>query len=171
MKNLYIIRHAKSSWKFPELADSDRPLNKRGKRDAPEMGRRLKVRGAVPDLILSSPAKRAQKTAKIIAEAVGYPPKKVRFQNAIYHGGIDNILNVLTEMENHIECIFLVGHNPSLTYFANNLAGTEIDNIPTCGIVRVDFSVDTWRKITWGKGTFIFFDYPKKAKELIQPPE
>ncbi|GAK58981.1 phosphoglycerate mutase [Candidatus Vecturithrix granuli] len=162
MKRVYLLRHAKSSWQDSSLEDFERPLNKRGKQDAPEMGQRLRSQHVLPDLIISSPAKRAVATAKIFAEEIGYPKKQIVYEAAIYEADTARLQTLLHGLENNIQQVMLCGHNPGLTMLAEYLSGTLIDNIPTCGIVCVDFAVDTWQEIGERKGTLIFFDYPKK---------
>ncbi len=163
MKRLYLIRHAKSSWNEPDLADIDRPLNKRGKRDAPFMGKRLKEQHkANPDLILSSPAKRALRTAKIIAKEIDYPKGKIEIKDSLYGSGVEAMLNVIQYLDDSLDEVMLFGHNPDLTSLANYLSNHEVDNIPTCGIFCVDFDIQSWQDVGKGKGIFKFFDYPKK---------
>ncbi|MBT1704178.1 SixA phosphatase family protein [Chryseosolibacter indicus] len=167
MKTLYIVRHAKSSWADPEQNDFERPLNERGKRDAPRMGKRLKEKGIVPDIIVSSPAKRAKSTAKKIAKVLGYSKEKISKITKLYHATDDEILGVLKTIKDIHSNVIVVGHNPGLTDFANALIpqSVDIDNIPTCGIVAISFDVTQWRDITWGQGKFLFFDYPKSKED------
>ena len=166
MKTLYLIRHAKSSWSNPGLVDFDRGLNKRGKRDAPYMGKRLAEYGVCPDLILASPAKRAKKTAKIIAKAVGCRPQKTIFDEAIYStSSVNGLLLILKSISDSNSSLFLVGHNTTITEFAELLVNRTITNIPTSGIVAITFPVKRWQKIAFGAGTLEFFDYPKKHIE------
>lgn len=162
MKHLYLIRHAKSSWDSPGLADAERPLNKRGKRDAPFMGARLKEQGIMPDLIYASPAKRAKRTAGIIAEAIGYPVDNIRLQEDIYTSDLNLLLQVVQKTEDTVDNLFLVGHNYVLTDLAESLTSEVLGNIPTCGIVSIAFNVASWREVTGGRGEMLFFDYPKK---------
>lgn len=162
MKRLYLVRHAKSSWNHPDLDDIDRPLNKRGKRDAPFMGQRLKKHGICPDLIISSPAKRALKTAKIIAEEIGYPKKRISVHKSLYLQGTKAILKVIQHIDDAHESAMLFGHNPDFTELAEQLSDYQVDNIPTCGIFCIDFNVDSWQGVDEAKAVFAFFDYPKK---------
>lgn len=164
MKNLLIIRHAKSSWDDAALADFDRPLNPRGKRDAPFMGGLLKVGGALPDRVVSSPAKRASKTARLIAEAVGYDPDAVDFRDALYLQGVPAILELVRGFDDDWNRVFLVGHNPESTALCNLLTGEEIDNIPTAGIASIEFDVDSWAHVMAGAGRLAFFEYPKRHR-------
>ena len=165
MKRLYLVRHAKSSWGRSELDDIDRPLNKRGKRDAPFMGQRLKQHDVCPDLIISSPAKRALKTAKIIAEEMGCPKKQIEISNALYLQGVSAIINLIQSIDDDHESVMLFGHNPDFTELAERLTDYQVDNIPTCGIFCIDFNIGSWQEVDEGKGLFTFFDYPKKHQQ------
>lgn len=164
MKILYIVRHAKSSWDDPKLADYDRPLNKRGKKDAPLMGKVLKEKGLVPNLLLSSPAKRALSTAKKIAEELGYSKKEILTEEKLYHASKQTILKVVQKQKDKVESMMIVGHNPGLTELASLLAHINIGNIPTIGIVCIEFATDTWKDANQENSSFRFFDYPKIHK-------
>ncbi|MEM1405423.1 MAG: histidine phosphatase family protein [Bacteroidota bacterium] len=165
MKRLYLVRHAKSSWDFPELTDHDRPLNKRGKRDAPEMGRRLTEKHILPDLMVSSTALRAMTTCQVIAESIGYPEARIIGDRNVFHAGSGTLLQVVRNTTEKADSLMLFGHNPGFTDFANRLARTNIWNIPTCGVFACTFSVDSWSEIEFGKGMMTFYDYPKKSTE------
>jgi phosphohistidine phosphatase len=162
MKNLIVIRHAKSSWDDPALADIDRPLNKRGKRDAPLMGGILKFRELAPDRIISSPAKRARKTAKLIAAGVGCDAGTIDVRERIYMQGVPALIELVQELDDAWNRVYLVGHNPDLTELVNRLAGEDIDNIPTCGVASIEFEVGSWAHVMAGAGRLAFFDYPKR---------
>ena len=161
MKTLYLGRHAKSSWKNMDLADIDRPLNKRGKRDAPFMGKLLVDKGVKPDLIISSPAKRAAATAKVIATEINYPAMEIIFDENIYEATGRGLLEIISGAEEQYNSIMLFGHNPGLTVLNNNLSDHFIDNIPTCGVVALEFKT-SWNEIELNSAGFIFFEYPKK---------
>ncbi len=162
MRRLYIIRHAKSSWSEPGLRDFDRPLNSRGKLDAPFMGKRLAAMAIRPNLIFSSPAKRARKTAQCIAEAVNYPAKDIIFFEAIYEAGVADLLRILAQAMDEAGTLFLVGHNFAITDLAEELTGQSLGNIPTCGVVGIEFPTQSWAEVLPGTGKLLFFDYPKK---------
>ncbi len=164
MKRLYLARHAKSSWKDPELEDFDRPLNKRGESDAPIMGQRLRKRKTEIDLIISSPAKRAKKTAEILAKPISIVPREIQWLESVYAAGSQTLLHIVRKIDNACQNVMLVGHNPGLTILAERLTGIKINNIPTCGIVAVDFEVDSWNSIRDAKGRLVFFDFPKKSQ-------
>lgn len=164
MKTLYLIRHAKSSWDFPELDDEERPLNNRGKRDAPDMGERLAQRGLFPDLMLSSPANRALTTCKIIAKKLDYPEEAIETDERIYLTSPGELLSVVKATDNTWNTLCLFGHNPGFTDFANRLTGDHLDNLPTCGVYACEFEVDNWEQVAFGKGKKVFYDYPKSRK-------
>jgi len=162
MKRLYLVRHAKSSWKYNDLTDFERPLNGRGKRNAPFMGSRLNHYKVRPDLMISSPAARAHTTAKIIANEIDYPIEKIVTEKLLYIAGVSTILSVINSIDNVNNDVMLFGHNPGFTSLAEYLADYQIDNIPTCGIFCIEFEADSWLEISGGLGSLIFFDYPKK---------
>jgi phosphohistidine phosphatase len=162
MKTLYIIRHAKSSWDDPTLSDFDRPLNNRGKKDAPTMGKRLAQRQVVPGLLLSSPAERALTTCKIIAEEIHYPAGKIKTVKNLYHADDAEILRIIQALDNKYSCVWIFGHNPGLTDFVNLIADADIDNIPTCGVAICAFDIQSWDEVSKKKGVVTSFDYPKK---------
>jgi phosphohistidine phosphatase len=164
MKRLTLIRHAKSSWSHPEVDDFDRPLNKRGERDAPMMGKRLAKQDTKPDLILSSPAKRAIRTATLIAKELGFPIEAIVTNKDLYVADVADLMTVLQQLDDSFENVMLCGHNPGLTSLSCHLTNYQVDNIPTCGIFCVDFDIDSWKELVQGRGTVAFFDYPKNPK-------
>ena len=166
MKRLLLCRHAKSSWKDMALMDIDRPLNKRGKKDAPEMGRRLAAQEILPEMIVSSPARRARQTAGQLAKALGFCKKNIVIHEEIYGASVGELLTIIHSIDDDVASVIIVGHNPEMTVMANILGGLDIDNVPTCGVVAYDFTVSSWRQIKKGEGTLIFFDYPRK-RELV----
>ena len=159
MKSLYIIRHAKSSWEDSSQPDFERGLSERGKRDAPRMAKRLKEKEIHPDLMLSSPAKRALSTARRIAEVLNYPKKDIKTDQKLYHGDEDTILSVVHTIKDKYNTVFLFGHNPGLTDFVNTLVAeeTNIDNIPTCGIVAFNLYAESWQDVSWASAKILFF--------------
>jgi phosphohistidine phosphatase len=169
MKRLTLVRHAKSSWKDSELADFDRPLAKRGKKDAPDMGERLASRALRPEIIISSPAKRARQTVKLIARKLELPEERLILEAKVYEAEPGVLLEVVRGLDERWEHALLVGHNPGLTELANLLADCGIDNIPTCGVVCLDLAAKDWKGIGPGAGTLVFFDYPKKPPNESAP--
>jgi phosphohistidine phosphatase len=165
LKRLYLIRHAKSSWSNLKISDFDRPLNQRGKKEAPLMAERLAQHGVCPDVLISSPAKRAKATAEIVARTVKYPVKKIHYEDSAYTSATIDLLRVLQRIDDRIESAFLVGHNYAITDLAVMLTGEYISKIPTSGVVAMDLAVPAWENVGPGKGAILFFDYPKKYDE------
>jgi phosphohistidine phosphatase len=163
-KTLIIVRHAKSSWENEDLSDFERPLNDRGKRDAPRMAKRLKEKRVYPDMMLTSPAQRALATCEIIAEGLGFAKNKIVREKSLYHASASQILQTLQQLRDRDEeeVVMIFGHNPGLTEFANELLHENIDNIPTCGVVGCRLDIDEWKKMKWGCGAMDYFDFPKK---------
>lgn len=161
MKTLTLVRHAKSSWKDDSLADRDRPLNKRGKRDAPEMGRRIAAAGIRPSLIVSSPAVRAWTTAKIVADEIGYPREFLQRDNGLYLASVNGILDVIVAQDPGFNSLLLVGHNPGFTDFANYLVPGLTNNIPTAGVVSVELDTDDWSLYDKPAIELLLYDFPK----------
>ena len=167
VKTLFIIRHAKSSWDASNIDDFERPLNDRGKRDAPRMGKRLKEKDIQPTLLLSSPAKRALSTAKRIAKVLKYPKDDIKTDRRLYHADEETMLTIVRELKEKQDVVMIFSHNPGLTEFVNSLMDGEldIDNVPTCGVVAFQFNFDSWKDVDWGKGKLLFFDYPKSKED------
>jgi phosphohistidine phosphatase len=148
LKTLVLVRHAKSSWKDESLPDRDRPLNRRGERDAPRMGRRLADLVGRVDLIVSSPATRATATARIVAEAMGYRADAIREDERIYEAGPAEILDVIRDIEPDFHRVLLFGHNPGLTQLVNELSEPHVDNVPTCGAVELRLAIERWADVS-----------------------
>jgi len=163
-KQLLLVRHGKSDWGNLDLKDFDRPLNKRGKENAPEMAERLVQRGFKFDLIVSSPAKRAKSTAKFFAEA--YQVDDIQYEESIYEANTTALLKVINGLDDSAETVIMFGHNPGFTDLANELSDADIYNIPTAGMVLMSFPFDSWKMVSRGTGELIFFDYPKNSDEI-----
>jgi phosphohistidine phosphatase len=161
MKTIYVIRHAKSSWDDLALDDFDRPLNERGKRDVPRMAKRLKEKEPAIDTVISSPANRAITTAKGIADILQLDATHIRQEPRLYHASAETMLTIVQKLTDKVDTIMLVGHNPGLTDFVNELTGESIANVPTCGMVAITFTASEWSAIRWNTGKLLFFDYPK----------
>ena len=162
MKNLYLTRHAKSSWSNPGLADIERPLNGRGKKAAPLMGKLIVDKGEKPELLISSPANRAFSTAKVFASAMGLHETDVLIKDTIYGAGVHQLLNLVQDVDDLYNSIMLFGHNPTFTSFGNMVSGENIMNIVTCGVVRIDFEFSSWKNIDFNSGRLVYYEYPKK---------
>jgi len=162
-KTLLLIRHAKSDWNDPSLDDIDRPLNERGKKDAPTMAHRLLDKKIVIDAFISSPAKRARKTAYIFASVYKRDKDDIIFRSELYGAAEDVFYDVILTADNQFESIAIFSHNPGLTDFANLLTDQRIDNIPTCGIFAIKVDAGTWAAFKEAKKECWFFDYPKNG--------
>jgi len=163
MKTLILIRHAKSDWSHAGLQDYDRPLNNRGCADAPEMGRRLANRNLIPDLFIASTAKRAQLSALLMAEAMGYAEEKIDWRKELYLASPPTILNLISHTPLHVSCLALLAHNPDITELAEQLSGQYIGNIPTAGSVALTADIEDWACVNthWKLN---LFDYPKRTE-------
>ena len=157
-----LVRHAKSSWDDTSLADFDRPLNKRGLKNAPEMGKRLAKTKYTPELIVSSPALRAISTAKIIAEKIDYPEKRIKQEPAIYEASLNSLISLIASFDDEFTSIMMVGHNPGFTYLCNFLSDADIDNLPTCSMAHIQLDIGVWANVKKQSGVLAEYDYPKK---------
>ncbi len=166
MKTVIFVRHAKSSWDNSELTDFERPLNKRGLRDAPFMASILATKKIKPDKIISSPAIRALSTARHFAEKLDYSLNHIETNNDIYEKGANGIIKILSNSEDKLNCVMLFGHNPDLHHLVTYLSDLVIDNLQTCAVVCIDFNIDSWADITYSKGKTRFYEYPKKYAEI-----
>lgn len=164
MKRLILCRHAKSSWANPGQDDVDRPLNERGERNAPEMGRRLRERGELPALVVSSPARRALATARLIAAELGIAREDIVIEDALYEASVATWLTVIAALPAGADAVLMVGHNPTLTELANLLCrDVRLDNIPTCGVLRLDYDLRSWAAVPRSQPVDWSFDYPKRT--------
>lgn len=163
MKTLILVRHAKSSWKDSSLSDIERPLNKRGKRDAPFMGKVLAETGIKIDRFISSPANRALTTARHFAAAFGlHDEDDIQIEEIIYHGSSRSIMKFINDLDDGYDAVVLFGHNPDFTSMASIYTEEYFDNVPTCGIVCIDFDVHSWVDTGETLGNLRFYKYPKQ---------
>ncbi|SMD32578.1 phosphohistidine phosphatase [Reichenbachiella faecimaris] len=161
MKTLYLVRHAKSSWKDTSLRDRDRPLNKRGKRDAPRMAEFLKEKMACPDTFISSPSRRTQDTAVNFLHAFGLLKSDLKLEEGLFHGDERDIESVIHSLSNDHQSAVLFIHNPGITDYANELTNEDIFNIPTSGVVGIQLETDDWKQINQCRAKKLFYYYPK----------
>lgn len=166
MKTIILVRHAKAAQAEFGMLDFDRPLMEKGKRDAVHMGQKIKKRGISPSLILSSPAKRAKKTAKLVAKQIGYPKEQIRFDKDIYDSNAEYLIGLLRTQDDQDEAVMIFGHNPDLSLLADILLsrGTEFEGLPTSGVCCVEFDVGKWSEIKAGQGKTLFIDYPNREE-------
>ncbi|ROH91008.1 histidine phosphatase family protein [Stagnimonas aquatica] len=161
MRLLTLIRHAKSSWDYPGLTDFERPLNDRGRRDAPRMAQRLARRCKPPLLLLSSPATRAVTTARLFAEALGVDFDEVLIEPRLYEASRKTLLEVIAGLPERRSQVLLFGHNPGLSELAHTLAACPFDELPTCAAVQLQLDIASWAKVGPGCGKLLHYGFPK----------
>jgi phosphohistidine phosphatase len=165
MKTILLMRHAKSSWKNSNLADHDRPLNKRGKRDAPRMGALLNLENLVPDTILCSTALRAKMTVEGILHTCGFEGE-VSYLRSLYHGGPDDYFEALSKLQEEIQSAMIIGHNPDMEYFLDLTCDVQ-EHMSTSAIAIINLSTDNWSEINEEiEGELIHLWKPRELKHL-----
>ena len=165
MKKLYVIRHAKSSWENFTVSDFERPLNDRGKKDAPEMAQRLADKKIKIDAFVSSPAKRAKKTAKLFAKAYHKKEEDIILVESLYEAAVSTFFDVVHNLDDGFDSVALFSHNPGITDFVNRLCDTmHIDNMPTCAVFAVEAGIRSWKDFGTAQKRFLFFDFPKNVE-------
>jgi phosphohistidine phosphatase len=168
VKQLILLRHAKSSWDNGALGDVDRPLSDRGDRDAPRMGKRLKSRHARPGLVLASHATRAQRTAKLVTRALGVRADVIQTEEKLYLAAPASVLAVVARQDDAHHCLLVVGHNPGLTDLVNQLVpDLALDNLPTAGVVAIDLATTTWKDVAEAPAKLAYYDYPKNPELFV----
>ncbi len=166
VRTLLLIRHAKSSWEVGLQTDFERPLNDRGKRDAPAMAERLKKRGIRIDAFVASPAKRARQTAELFAGVYEFDTAEIEFLSKLYHAGTDVFFEVAAALNDDHHTVAVFSHNPGISDFVNLLTReVRLDNMPTCSIFAVELHDSSWKNFRKGNKKFLFFDYPKNAQD------
>lgn len=161
MKTLYIVRHAKSSWNYPELSDEERPLLEKGKKRTRKIIEFLREKEVKVNQIISSHAERALETARIIGHGIDYPPENIIISRQIYHATADQLFDQFFDMSDEVESLMIVGHNPTLTNFANIFLDDKIEWLPTSGVVSISFDTNIWINLPAVKGETNFIVYPK----------
>jgi phosphohistidine phosphatase len=161
LKRIYIVRHAKSSWDDMRLADVDRPLNKRGKRDAPVMAEVCLDRRYIPELMITSHANRAASTAKEFCKVFGVKEKTLVYEKSLYHAPEDTYISTCFGFKDKVNSVMMFGHNPGITYLANSVTKNYIDNVPTCGVLVIEAKIDSWVDLDFSKCKLKDFLYPK----------
>lgn len=162
MKKLYIVRHAKSSWGDFTTPDFDRPLNDRGKKDAPEMAKRLLDKKIEIDIFISSPAKRAKTTCKEFVNVFDRDKDEIVFIDDLYHASVETFNRVVIGINDKFKSAILFSHNPGITDFVNTLTTeVQIDNMPTCAVFAVEIETNNWSEFLKAKKKYLFIDYPK----------
>lgn len=164
VKTVYIVRHAKSSWDNFNLSDHDRPLLPVGIKKTKKVIKFLRTKNVLPELLISSSAVRAFETAMLIAKGIGYETDAIVKTKNLYHAGADEIYDELFSIDNSINSVMIFGHNPTLTYFVNNFASPEIDNLPTSGVCSVEFKANSWELIANARFKINFVIFPRMLK-------
>lgn len=161
MKTLLLIRHAKSSWDSTVTSDFERPLNERGKNDAPAMAKRLLDKKISIDTFVSSPAKRAKKTAETFMKKYKIAEEKLTLIPSLYEASVDNFYRAVEQLPDENSSVALFSHNPGITDFINSLQCSPVYNMPTCAIYALEIKTEHWRDFRIADKKFLFFDYPK----------
>jgi phosphohistidine phosphatase len=161
MKTLFLIRHAKSSWDNILLPDIERPLNERGKYDAPLMAKRLKAKKIEIDAFVSSPAKRAKKTAEIFMHVFDAKEKQLIIVASLYEATTEKYYNAIENLKDKHDTVALFAHNPGITDFINSLECSPVYDMPTCGVYAIKIKTKSWKDFKTASKEFLFFDYPK----------
>lgn len=161
MKTVYLVRHAKSSWDYPDLRDDERPLNEKGLHDAPLMAKLLRNKGVQPDALISSPAVRALTTAIFFKNELDMDGEDVLIRDEIYEAMSRQIPSLIQMLPEDFDTVMLFGHNPTFTSVANLFTKNYIDNLPTCGVVRIDAEVSRWSDFTEQTGKLTERHFPK----------
>ncbi len=161
MKTLHLIRHAKSSWDHPGLADIDRPLNERGKKSCRVMADAIADAGCDFDNVYCSPAVRAQATIAGLSKALSLGEIDWQVEDDLYTFHAEDLMSWCRNLEEGLTSVVVVGHNPALTEFCNRLSGADIDNIPTCGYVQLAIDIDDWLELATDAAELVTFISPK----------
>jgi phosphohistidine phosphatase len=161
MKQLLLIRHAKSSWDDAAANDMDRPLNERGKKDAPKMAERLLDKKVKIDGFYTSPAKRALSTCRLFVKSLDRKEKHIIEAEELYEPNVESFFNVIRKADEDFDTIAIFSHNPGITAFANKLTSVQVDDMPTCSIFAIKADIKKWNDFEDGEKLFWFFDYPK----------
>jgi phosphohistidine phosphatase len=159
MRTLYVLRHAKSDWNDASLTDFERPLNERGVHAARKMGAFMQQRGIVPDLIISSPARRARETAQIVKDAAGIAAE-IHFEPRIYEASVGDLMEIVSQVENDCEKLLIVGHNPGFEQLVEILSG-ELQTMPTAALAEIELPIENWSETMRGG----------KLENLFKPKE
>lgn len=164
MKTVVLVRHAKSSWDQPGQKDFDRVLAPRGKKDVPKMAHLVREKGFLPDKLVSSPAARALETAKVFAKENNIDPEDIQLEAPIYEAMPLDIEKVVLNLSSDWDTVFLFGHNPAFTMFANRYTdGFRFDNVPTCGIVIIQSTSELWADFNPSQAKIVQWYFPKEC--------
>ena len=167
MKTLLLVRHAKSGWDDPSLADFDRTLTQRGKSDAKMMAERIKEQSIDIDSFVSSPAKRAKKTAKIFMNELKKNVEEMLLIPDLYEASVNNFYTTIENLEDTKNVVAVFAHNPGITEFVNSLHCSPVYNMPTCAVFALKIKTNQWKDLRVAEKQFLFFDYPKTRNDIV----
>lgn len=165
MKTLYLVRHAKSDWGNENLKDIDRPLNQRGYNDAYLLSKQFAKEQAHPELIITSTATRAYSTCTIFARALNYKEENILLVPQIYEAPVDSILSSIATIDDKTNSLMVFGHNPGFTNTFNEISDSDIDDLPTCGILGIKFDIKSWNEIYTKRGKAFLSLFPKNFRD------
>lgn len=165
MKTLYLVRHAKSDWGNENLKDIDRPLNQRGYNDAYLLSKQFAKEHAHPQLVMTSTATRAYSTCTIFARALNYKEENILLVPQIYEAPVDSILSSIAAIDDKTNSLMVFGHNPGFTDTLNTISDSDINNLPTCGILGIKFDIKNWNEVYTKKGKAFLSLFPKNFRE------
>jgi phosphohistidine phosphatase len=169
VRHLTLVRHAKSDWKNADLKDIDRPLNRRGLREAPQMAARLAEQGSRPDLMLTSPAVRALETARVFAKALEYPLRRLKTDDRLYLAHASDLLEIVRGVGARVRHLMIFGHNPGLSEFAQALTDdSELGELPTCSVYRMELDVRSWTDVRFGEARNASLSHPRSLLDLLR---
>ena len=161
-KILYLLRHAKPSWSDHSISDFERPLNKRGIQQAPQIAAILASKEARPQVIISSPAERAFNTAKIMAVAISSDKSKIGSDKRIYEANIQTLMYLIQELDDDLQTVMIVGHNPGFSHLVNTLSRTKVAPLPTCSLIQLRLDISHWNELEAECGELISADAPSR---------
>ncbi|TDO22753.1 SixA phosphatase family protein [Pedobacter duraquae] len=160
-KQLIIVRHGKAENQHPDGSDFERNLTERGRNNSAEMAERMKIRALIPDYLLSSPAPRALQTCEIFAEVWNMDKQAITTDESIYEAPLKALLKAVNALPDSSVKAAMFGHNPGVAQLALTLTDADIYDVPTAGVVVINFNADAWAEISANTGTMLLFDYPE----------
>jgi len=160
VKKLILVRHAQATSPNNSIKDIERELTAQGYRDAPRIGRALYEEQQLPDIILSSTARRAQNTAELIAEQLKFERHRIILNDNLYNASVRTLLTEINSVSPETNCLMLIGHNPAISYLAEYLSGQEIGTMEAGGVVLLSLDISTWQEASQGNAVFLKYQTP-----------
>ncbi len=169
MKTIVLVRHGKAVPRKEGMEDIDRPLVDKGKKESAEIAEALKEKKLLPDLLISSQAKRAYETAQVFADTFKYPREKIAFQSAIYdESDIRNFFSIIKELDDKLQTVFVFGHEPTISSFARQMIKFFKDSLPKSAALGIGYKTENWAKIKRNQGQFLFLESPKGKTKMVK---